>query len=92
MITVFVKQRRANSMYPGRRLTVNPPAGTTLAELRSEIERVVGAKVGILKGMTVVGSGMVSVPLMTERFYGQWVKERTKEGGVGVVEVMRIDA
>ena len=78
-------------MYPGRRFTVMPPAGASLAELRGSIEKVAGHKIGIMKGMTMVGRTMMNVPLMSDRFYGQWVKERVTEGGMGVVEVMKMD-
>lgn len=90
-ITVFVKERSSRAMYPGRRFIVKPLAGASLAELRSSIEKVAGHKVGIMKGMTMIGRTMMNVPLMSDRFYGEWVKERVSEGGMGVVEVLKMD-
>ncbi|EJD06889.1 uncharacterized protein FOMMEDRAFT_152214 [Fomitiporia mediterranea MF3/22] len=86
-ITVFSRDRSANATkYPGRRFTISPPAGTTLAEFRRTVERTLGLEVRALRGMVFIGKRSMFLPLLTERFYVQWAKERMREGGIGVVE------
>ena len=84
-------------------LVLTPPAGTSLEELRGIISKSLLNKkngsgsglgfgggfgyMGALRGEVSVGSRKLFLPLLTERFYAQWVKERVKEDGKGVVEV-----
>ncbi|KAL5504221.1 hypothetical protein ACEPAH_8295 [Sanghuangporus vaninii] len=88
-ITVFAKNRAAASsslMYPGRRVTITPPAGTSLVELRGLVERALGHDVRTLRGMVFIGSRSMFLPLVSEWFFAQWVRERIRDGGSGIVE------
>ncbi|KAL5525699.1 hypothetical protein ACEPAG_7036 [Sanghuangporus baumii] len=89
-ITVFAKNRSAappsSLMYPGRRVTITPPAGTSLVELRGLVERALGHDVRTLRGMVFIGSRSMFLPLVSERFFAQWVKERIRDGGTGIIQ------
>ncbi|KAL5526491.1 hypothetical protein ACEPAF_8215 [Sanghuangporus sanghuang] len=88
-ITVFAKNRSAapsSLMYPGRRVTITPPAGTSFVEFRGLVERVLGHDVQTLRGMVFIVSRSMFLPLVSERFFAQWVKERVRDGGSGIVE------
>ncbi|KAL5486090.1 hypothetical protein ACEPAI_7134 [Sanghuangporus weigelae] len=89
-VTVFAKKdcsaAPSSLMYPGRRVTITPPAGTSLVELRGLVERALGHDVRTLRGMVFIGSRSMFLPLVSERFFAQWVKERIRDGGTGIVE------
>ena len=90
-ITVFSRTRSpsyalSSSHPPGRRVNITPPAGISLAELRGLIERALGHDVRTLRGKVFIGTRAMFLPLVSERFFAQWVRERIRDGGSGVVE------
>ncbi|THH04524.1 hypothetical protein EW145_g5456 [Phellinidium pouzarii] len=71
-------------------ITVNTYAENTIADLRVAIEGVLGYRT-YLRGMVHVGKRELFVPLLTERFFREWVKERMNEGRKGIIEAWRKD-
>lgn len=60
----------------------------TLADLRGAIEDAIESHT-FLRGAVKLAGREVFLPLLGERFFRQWMKERMREGGVGNIEAWK---